>query len=444
MPARPLPLIAHPHSKSNILWHHVLTLRDRLIYSWVMVDQDLSFFADSGPMLNVGECTAPMPDNDRLWHAKTAREWTDAFHSVHGLNENFAALGSKTRPLSLQELFRRFLDDDLHSQTPAPTPLQLRLLLHPLQSLVCQYTQLLSCRTDTYRTRTGSPHNTSRPSSSSHSHAHPSSSASSSASSAVSTAAVRVRQEEVSALLARWYALATAHLAQHPICATMQASFVIFHLLALNAVSNFAAIEKLARREGVDGSYAQLLWLHRTCITDVQEAIFHAGQVLRLVRSMPRSVRPMWWPGAVYRVALVLWVDALRHNHTHPPGHRISTGAENGGVSPTTTTTARITGGKFGPSKQQQQQQQRLRSQSVSAHMPLSIAVDALPADHPLLLTYLKKREGAAVLTARDGSFVPLDNAFTVVSHCVDVLDEGIPTRLSEGIRGKLERLARG
>jgi hypothetical protein len=37
-----------------------------------------------------------------------------------------------------------------------------------------------------------------------------------------------------------------------------------------------------------------------------------------------------------------------------------------------------------------------------------------------------------------------MDHAFTVLSHCIDVVDEGVATRFSDGIRGKLERLARG
>ncbi|MGG6498065.1 UNVERIFIED_CONTAM: hypothetical protein NY603_34585, partial [Bacteroidetes bacterium 56_B9] len=54
-------------------------------------------------------------------------------------------MGSGARPLSLRDLFRHFLDDEMIPLGIEMTPLQLRLLLHPLQALVHQYSQLLTC-----------------------------------------------------------------------------------------------------------------------------------------------------------------------------------------------------------------------------------------------------------------------------------------------------------
>ena len=62
----------------------------------------------------------------------------------------------------------------------------------------------------------------------------------------------------------------------------------------------------------------------------------------------------------------------------------------------------------------------------------------------PLIVRYLTKREGVPTLTKRDGSQIPLDHAFTVLSHCIDVINEGVATRFSDGIRNKLDRLSRG
>ncbi|KAF2429557.1 transcription factor Cmr1 [Tothia fuscella] len=348
----------------------------RLIYSWAMVDQDVSLFRDTAPLFNVTEFGAPMPDADRLWHAKTGMEWSATFEQVHQLSNGYSSIGSGARPLSLRELFRHFLDDEIMSLGIELTPLHLRLLLHPLQSLVCQYCQLLSCFSDNLgaRQRTKS----------------------------VTAASTRCRLEEVQALLQRWYDLADRYIKSNPGCAMMQSSLTIFHLISLNAVTNFPEVERLARKEGFDGSYQQLMWIHKRCISDVEEATFHAGQVLRLVRSMPLNIRPPWWAGAIYRVALVLWTDSLTHTES---------------ISPAT--------GLFpvpGP----------------------SFAVDSLAPDHPLIIRYLQKREGVPTLTKQGGSQIPLDHAFTILSHCVEVIDEGISTRFSDGIRNKLERLARG
>jgi hypothetical protein len=48
------------------------------------------------------------------------------------------------------------------------------------------------------------------------------------------------------------------------------------------------------------------------------------------------------------------------------------------------------------------------------------------------------------MLTKRDGSQISLDHPYSVLTHCIEVLDEGISNRFSDGIRNKLERLARG
>ncbi|KAL1642779.1 hypothetical protein SLS58_005284 [Diplodia intermedia] len=366
------------HAGPDGLWEDWIQheSRSRLIYSWAMVDQELSLFHDTAPLFSVTEFGAPMPDADCLWTAKTATEWSDMFNQVHEFAGGFPSVGSGARPLSLRDLFRHFLDDEISSQGIELTPLHLRLLLHPLQTLVCQYCQLLSCFSDNSASRQRTR--------------------------AVTAASTRVRLEEVQSLLQRWYDLADRYMKNNAPCALMQANLVLFHLISLNAVTNFPEIERLARRENFDGSYQQLMWLHKRCISDVEEAIFHCGQVLRLIRGMPRAVRPPWWAGAIYRTGLILWTDALTHNE---------------GISPTN--------GMFpvpGP----------------------SFAVDNLPAEHPLISRYLTKREGVPTLTKRDGSQLSMDNAFTVLTHCIDVVDEGYATRFSDGIRGKLERLARG
>ena len=352
----------------------VLT-ESRLVYSWVMVDQDLSLFHDTPPLFSVTEFGAPMPDSDALWHAKTASEWSSIFEQVHEFSGGYSSLGSGARPLCLRDLFRLFLDDAVVSQGIELTPLHLRLLLHPLQSLVCQFRQLLSCFSDTSGFRMGSK--------------------------SVTAASTRIRLEEVQAMLQRWYALADRYLRNNPMCPLMQANLVMFHLVSLNAVTNFPEIERLARREGTDGSYEQLVWLHKQCLTDVEEAIFHGGQILRLVRSMSRSIRPPWWAGAIYRVALLFWCHSLVHSETVTP-----------------------TSGMFPPPDS-------------------SFAVDGLPPDHGLVVRYLTKREGNPTLTKRDGSQMPIDNPFAILFHCVDVISEGVSTRFSDGICNKLTRLAK-
>jgi hypothetical protein len=345
-----------------------------------MVDQDLSLFHDTVPLFSVPEFGSPMPDSEGLWHASTASEWSDKFNQVHAFSNGYSSVGSGIRPLSLKELFRRFLDDEIISQEFQEirlTPMHLRLLLHPLQTLVCQYSQLLSCFSDNIAS-------------------------SRSRNRALTAASTRVRLEEVQALLGRWFDLAKRYMVPHPVCPMMAANLVMFHLISMNAVTNFPEIERLARRESTDGSYQQLMWVHKKCLSDVQEAIMHAGQILRHVRDMPPGIRPPWWPGAVYRAALVMWTDSLMQNES---------------ISP--------------------HQQGQFQAQNAT------FAVDQLPPDDYKVLRYMSRKEGIPIMTKRDGAPVSLRSGFAVLSHCIGIIDEGIATRFSDGIRSKIEKLAR-
>ncbi|KAK3677458.1 hypothetical protein LTR78_002996 [Recurvomyces mirabilis] len=352
--------------------------KSRLVYSWVMVDQDISLFHDTQPLFSVTEFAAPLPDADRLWHAKSAGEWSAIFEQVHEFSGGYSSVGSGARPLSLRDLFRHFLDDEMVSMGIEMTPLQMRLLLHPLQSLVCQYSQLLSCFSDSASKRSASPRS-------------------------MTASSTRTRLEEVQSLLGRWFDLAERYLKANPVCPMMQTNLVIFHLISLNAVTNLPEIERLARRENIDGTYQQLVWMHKRCIADVEEAVFHCGQVFRLIRSMPRGIRPPWWAAAIYRVGLILWTDSLLRKDNLTPNSN--------GIFP-------VAGPTF--------------------------AIDALPADHPLIVRYLTKREGVPCVSKHDGSQMPIDQAYPMLQHCIEVIDEGAASRFSDGIRNKLDRLSRG
>jgi hypothetical protein len=353
--------------------------RSRLVYSWIMVDQEMALFHDTAPLFSVTEFATPMPDADQLWHAKSAGEWSQIFEQVHEFANGVSSVGSGARPLSLRELFQHFLDDQLQPMGIEMTPLQLRLLLHPLQGLVCQHAQLLSCFSSLNpmpRSDRQAP--------------------------TVTAVSTRQRLTEVQALLGRWYELAERYLSTNPLCSMMSTNLVIFHLISLNAVTNFPEIETLARRENVDGTYQQLVATHRRCIYDIEEAVYHCGQVFRLIRNMPRGVRPPWWAGAIYRIGMVLWTDSLIPKEATSPA--------NNGMFPVP-----------GP----------------------SFAIDTLMPDHPLIVRYLTKREGVPCLTRRDGTQIGIDQALPILHQCVDVIDEGAVTRFSDGIRAKLDGLAR-
>lgn len=326
-------------------------------------------------MFAVTEVGEPLPSSDALWHASNAKTWAREFEKLYEYPNNAVSTGPANRPLSLRGLFRHFLEDGIVSKRVELTPLHLRLLLQPLQSLVYQARQLLSCFPDKTAVRRGSK--------------------------SVTAASTRVQLKETSTLLQRWYGLADRYMRTKAMCPLMRANLIIFHLISLNAVSNFPEIERLARRDESELSDQHLPSLHKRCITDSEEAIVHCGQILRLVRSMSPTIRPPWWAAAIYRVALVLWTVSLNH-----------------GDAPTGEVQNYVT-------------------------WETSFVVDVHPPQHPLIAQYLAEKQGTPLLTKTDGSQMPISDPLSLLLHCTQVIAEGIATRFTDGLRLKLSRLAR-
>src|SRR5271154_4110442 len=121
-----------------------------------MVDQELSLFYDTAPILSITELETPAPASECLWLAKDATEWlaalqqqayigTDWLHS----SSNLSGSPPLTTP-SLCDLFQDMLHDNMDRRHGQLSPLQIKLLLHPLQSLLCHLRQVLSCFSDDF------------------------------------------------------------------------------------------------------------------------------------------------------------------------------------------------------------------------------------------------------------------------------------------------------
>ena len=328
-----------------------------------MVDQEMSLFSDANPLLSAVDLHAPMPDNDDLWHASTSSEWLEVFDRIHG--------ASFKSPPSLRDFFTRFVDGDFAGKTLSPT--QLRLLLHPLQAQVCHLRQFIACLPD------GSNQGK--------------------ASRAVSKAATKARLEEIQALLEQWYAIAKQSFSgQKGNCWTTCANLIMYHLISLNAITSFKCIEQFARREVVLGPFRHAAWLQMRCIDQPEEVYFHSGQILRLIRSMPRQVRPPWWAGAIYRVALTGWATSLAANNN------------------------------------------RFNSSNQGSPMEIDrpFAIDDLTPENEAISRYMKYQEGTPMLIRPDGTMAPLDVPSNMLQHCIEVLEDDSSMRLADGIKRKL------
>jgi hypothetical protein len=393
-------------------WLH-RELQNRLVYNWVMVDQELSLFHDTAPMLSITELQCPLPSPEVLWMSSNAEQWFANVQNIYGCtaNVNPQLLTSPSLTPSLGDLFQDFLHDNLSRRQSSLSPQQLRLLLHPLQSLLCHLRQMLSCFSDVLSTRRA----TSR---------------------TVTKATTMMRLEEVQALLQKWYELSMSLYKSDPSCMTTRCNLVLYHLISLNAVTNFPEMERLARREGFDGSYWELSLRHKRCVYNREEAVFHCGQIMRLLRSMAPDRRPCWWPAAIYRATIILWVDSIARLDPNFQKAQQPVQQSPGSISQQTQTT---------PGSDSSRLEELTSATSSSAGSGSSnsniVAVDQVTPEDPAVIAYLWSGDGVGVLTRRDGSTVGLDKPAEVLAYGVMALDEGVSSRIGDGIKRKLMTL---
>ncbi|KAK7739168.1 hypothetical protein SLS53_005804 [Cytospora paraplurivora] len=384
--------------------------QNRLVYNWVKVDQELSLFHDTAPVLSISELQCPLPGPELLWLSSNSEQWLANVQTVYGCtnNVNPQLLSTPSLTPSLFDLFQDFLHDNLPRRQPSLTPQQLRLLLHPLQSLLCHLRQMLTCFSDILAARR-------------------------TAARTVTKSSTLQRLEEVQVLLQKWYELAVAHHKANPSCAMTKCNIVLYHLISLNAVTNFPEVERLARKEGFEAStggcggggggdvgptatttttYWELSLRHKRCIYQREEAIFRCGQVLRLLRCIPADKLPPWWGAAVYRVTLIMWTDAVGRSD---PSFKVA-GKEGGGggggggagSSPENGGSGGGVGGGGGPGV----------GGLGAGGGGGAVAVDQVTPEDPALISYLWGGDGVAAF------------------------EGGVSTRMGDGIRRKLVRLS--
>ncbi|CAJ2502605.1 Uu.00g099990.m01.CDS01 [Anthostomella pinea] len=350
--------------------------QNRLAYNWVLVDQELSLFHDIAPMLSISDLCAPLPASELCWLSTNAQQWVATMQNVYGCVNVSPQLLTTAPALtpSLYDLFQGFLHDNLQRRQAHGelTPHELRLLLHPLQTLLCHLRQMLSCFSDVLSARrTGAR--------------------------TVTKDSTQERLVEVQALLQKWYELSITYCKANPICPISKTNLVLYHLISLNAVTNFPEIEKLARREGFDGpSYWELSLRHKRCIYQREEAIFRCGQVCRLLRSMAGDRRPSWWSAALYRTTLILWTDSIS---------------------------------RLDPNFQKR-----------DAGSP--VAIDQVTPEDQAVINYLWHNTGVPVLTHQDGTAASLEKPNEVLEYAIKMIGSSISSRFGDGIRRKLITLA--
>lgn len=299
-------------------------------------------------------------------------------------------LSTQSLTPSLFDLFQAFLQDNLAQHKSNLGPQQMRLLLHPLQSLLCHLRQMLSCFTDSFgtgRVTAGT----------------------------MSKASTSQRMEEVQVLLEKWYKLAKTMLETNPNCSVTKCNMVLYHLISLNAITSFPEIERLARKEGMEAggpTYWELGLRHKRCIYQREKAIFHCLEVFNLLRSLPADRQPSWWSTALYRATLILWTDGLGRLD---PSFKATTSSQlsKEGCSP---------GSSFVGS----------RSDVFIKKGTPDAAMEYLRGDG----------DATPLLPTADNPLVTLDNPAAVLDVGIKTIGAGVSTRIGDGIRRKLDTLS--
>ncbi len=341
-----------------------------------MLDQELSLFHDTAPLFAITELQCPLPGPEVLWMSHSSEQWFSALQSLHvsPANVNPQILSTPSATPSLHELFQDFLHDNLLRQQPNLSPQQLRLILHPLQALVCHLRQMVSCFVDVF----GTPRTSTFP---------------------VTKASTLHRLEEVQGLLQKWYDLTMSYSRGNPGCPVTHCNLVIYHLISLNAVTNFPEIERLARREGFGGLCWELPLRHEKCIFQRHKAIFHCSQIFRLLRLMPNNRRPAWWSAAMYRATMVLWADSVTRMDPN------SRSDKHDNIEP-------------------------------QNHAP--VVIDQLTPEDPALLASLWGGGGVPMLSCADGGTVGLDKPADLLTYAVRNIETCMSSRIGDGIKRKL------
>lgn len=246
-------------------------------YAWVYVDLEVSLLHDVAPILSVNDSQVPLPHSNNLWHAKSYNDWIEQ-HEASGIQ-----VGHQMP--SLNGLFRCFLQGRLTDDVPLH---HLRLLLHPLQAMILEQQQLLRIFD------VEEPSNRYR---------------------VLSKIKVLGRMQETQDLVQDLAALLNRH-TEAALNDTIKSStnsvdwnsLIMLHMVSLNVCASAPDIEKCGKEDPHMSAIArEEMWRRVRYPERENYVLFHAGQIFRIIDSLPVDKRPMWWPVAIYRASLACW-----------------------------------------------------------------------------------------------------------------------------------------
>lgn len=303
---------------------------------------------------------------------------------------NISPLSETSNFTSLPALFEAFTEGQLANQTCITAP-TLRLLLHPLQCLSAHLHQCLATF-DSIQDAGKGPNST-------------------------IGLASKAFIDELNALLEQWHELCLSATAASGMCPTSRISLVLYHMMILNNLASFPEIERLVREDvtGGDTTRCQTLpWMRKDAANTKALLLFHCGQCILHLRTLSSTARPLWWPAALYRVALVLSQCIISNSLPFASGLRFKSTLD----SP--------------------------RSPNSSLVVLDEDYVTSAPGRDVALQRFLTRLQGTPVLTWLDGSTMLLSSTINVLDYCIKMLDSHIvsdPSAFASGIHVKMGAL---
>ena len=246
-----------------------------------MVDLELSVFHDTGTLLSLGDLQPLLPKSQDLWRASNPEDWFQCLQEMCDRDpESEFSQGCTSE--NGQTVFRNFVKGYLDESSVPPQTL--RLLLHSIHTLVFQARQLRTCASE---------------------HGNDSIGASG--------------MQEALRLLERWYNIMIR--AEQQDCFATRTNMTLYHLILLNVLVDFPAIERVARDDSKTNMLAtQLL----SCFDEIADnccvVVEHCAHINRLIESITPQHRPSWWSMAIYRTTLIIWAVLLLSLQNAPQG----------------------------------------------------------------------------------------------------------------------------
>ncbi|KAF5250380.1 hypothetical protein FANTH_4413 [Fusarium anthophilum] len=278
----------HSHEDTGQSWQLWLERQSlsRLVYSWVMLEHEISLFYGCNPALSVSELEVALPADDNLWLASSANEWKKLADQSKSAVDLSLDSGQQTE-CSLRDLFQLLKDDQLDCSDYRPRVLHMRLLLYPIYIQTTELSQLLNCVSTSMQPR--------------------------SLSGPVTRASSIIYFEETHTLLQRWYQVFEQLTGQGTrLRAMYNATMALYHLTSLQLLTNFDAIEAFARRGHSDSRPNPA----KNWFRSPEHALMHCGQLFRLFNEIEDELQPVWRACAIYRATMIMWAFGIWSSHT--------------------------------------------------------------------------------------------------------------------------------